>query len=686
MWPMQSARTFPSRLNSISSARSDYDQWSRFSEIDSTYEYAYDDDPPLSPTEDLGSLVRDSQQALNVLRNANDAESCFNFDDPDGASDWGDGWTDYAGSVAGFSRRPSRRYGSVASRYTARSALGRPRPGGAEHQGRSPYGQQPAARGLLSPGSAPPPAHLARMPSARHARMPSTRSTRPNGPNAPNTRGSRLGAAMAVQRNGSLLRRATTRRRANLGKPLPPTREAAEDNDFEASLARLSAASVFELSPPSVPNPHSSVNSLSLLLPGAHQSVVSQSSTSQYSVASPPGPSPQAQYQAFRPGALETAVVRDEKPQDQLPEWQESRAERAVTFQNVRLGTESSVASLISLAEKPAAPYTPTASPPPEKDEESVAVSGLRLAAVTLALSLAVFVVGMDVNIISTAIPHITQDFNALDDIGWYGSAFLMTTCAFQVLFGRIYTLFSAKWVFMAALAIFEVGSLLCALAPNSYVFIVGRAVQGVGTSGILSGALIIGALIVPLSKRALLGGVIGAMEGVAMISAPLIGGFFTDRLTWRWCFYINLPIGAVVIGVVLLVLRVPPQKSEHVMQLKGIPWLAKAAYLAVHLDLLGMLLLIPAIVSVLLGLQWGGTKYPWSHLGIILLFVLAAVLLAVFCYFQHQKQDMAMVPPRILKQRTILAGFWFMLCTSSALVVMAYFVSAALGVSRDWR
>ncbi|KAK6086193.1 major facilitator superfamily transporter [Seiridium cupressi] len=294
---------------------------------------------------------------------------------------------------------------------------------------------------------------------------------------------------------------------------------------------------------------------------------------------------------------------------------------------------------------------------------------GLPLVAVIVALSLAVFLVAMDVNVIATAVPHITGEFRSLDDVGWYGSAFLMTTCAFQILFGRIYTLFPAKWTFLFAIGVFMGGSLIAALAPSSVVFIIGRAVQGIGTSGILSGGLIIIAQVVPLQMRSVLGGVIGAMEGVAMISAPIIGGALTDKLSWRWCFYINLPIGGFVLIAVLIFLRIPeanrPQKAADRS------W-RQTAY---ELDLIGAALLVPPIVCFLLALQYGGTTYAWNSIGVILLFVLGFVLFLAFAYSQHVNADVAMIPSRIIKKRSVLAGFWYILCTSSALVIMTYFL-----------
>ena len=153
-----------------------------------------------------------------------------------------------------------------------------------------------------------------------------------------------------------------------------------------------------------------------------------------------------------------------------------------------------------------------------------------------LALALASFLVYFDEAIISTAIPKITDDFNSLSDIGWYGSAYMLFQCSFQLQFGRLYAFFPMDRVFLASTALFELGVLICGISPSSAIFIVGRAISGWGASGISSGTLIILSHLVPPNKMPSYVGGLGAIYGIAAAIGPVVAGLLTDSpLTWRW-------------------------------------------------------------------------------------------------------------------------------------------------------
>lgn len=170
----------------------------------------------------------------------------------------------------------------------------------------------------------------------------------------------------------------------------------------------------------------------------------------------------------------------------------------------------------------------------------------------------------------------------------------------------------------------------------------------------------------IPLSKRPLVFGAFGMVWGIASIAGPLLGGAFTDSVSWRWCFYINLPIGGLSIAVILFVLRLP-SKTAH----SGTPLLARIN----QLDLLGASLLIPSIICLLLALQWGGNQFPWNNSRIIGLFVGFACLALCFAVSQFYLADRATLPPRILRKRSVLAACLYALFFGGAFFLLVYYV-----------
>ncbi|KAI0468776.1 MFS general substrate transporter [Xylaria cf. heliscus] len=295
--------------------------------------------------------------------------------------------------------------------------------------------------------------------------------------------------------------------------------------------------------------------------------------------------------------------------------------------------------------------------------------TGVKLTLISAALCLSVFLVALDNSIIATAIPAITNAFHSLPDVGWYGSAYLLTTAALQLLFGKFYTFLSLKWVYLTAIFIFEVGSLICGVAQNSVTLIIGRAIAGLGSAGLFSGALLILAHSVPLATRPLYTGLIGGVYGVASVAGPLLGGVFTDKVSWRWCFYINLPIGAVTLVVIALFFPDPVKRKPQVQ--------VQETFMErlMRFDPIGTLIFIPAIVSLLLALQWGGVTYPWNNGRIIGLFVVFGVLILVFLFVQWRQQENATVPPRIFRNRTVMAGSFFAFSIGSAFFLFIYYI-----------
>lgn len=315
--------------------------------------------------------------------------------------------------------------------------------------------------------------------------------------------------------------------------------------------------------------------------------------------------------------------------------------------------------------------YSPPNEPPKNKlskvASEQVYPPTSKVLVIAACLFLVLFLVALDRLIIGVAIPRITDEFDSLGDVGWYGSAYLLTTCAFMLLLGKIYTFVNPKWVYLGSLIVFEVGSAVCGAAPNSTALIIGRAIAGLGNAGLFQGAVVIVVYVVPLHKRPQYMGMIGTVFGIASAVGPLLGGAFTDGPSWRWCFYINLPCGAVVFVLLTIFLHIPVEMLKR----ESTTWKEKAT----RMDPVGTFFFLPCIICLLLALQWGGVTYSWSDARVIVLLVLAGFLFVIFVVVQRWKGDNATVPRRIFVNRSIIAGSWFSFCNGAALQTLFYFL-----------
>ncbi|OKL59349.1 hypothetical protein UA08_05232 [Talaromyces atroroseus] len=292
---------------------------------------------------------------------------------------------------------------------------------------------------------------------------------------------------------------------------------------------------------------------------------------------------------------------------------------------------------------------TSKASPNTADDHEYP--SGLRFALLMVSLYISMFLVALDKLIISTATPEITNEFHAEDDVGWYGTAYLLTNCAFLLVFGKLYTFLNVKTVFLCTLVLFEVGSAICGAAPNSVAFIIGRAIAGLGAAGVQEGILVLVIYAVPLPKRPQYQGLFGAVYGISSIIGPLIGGAFTSNVTWRWCFYINLPLGGVVLLFIFFLLQVPTAAVS-----KG-PSTWKQNLQQLNIE--GVIALLPG----------------WSNGRIIALLTVGLALLIAFILIQIWRPKTATVPVHIFTQRSILSGFWVSCCVGVHMTMFVYYL-----------
>jgi EmrB/QacA subfamily drug resistance transporter len=273
-----------------------------------------------------------------------------------------------------------------------------------------------------------------------------------------------------------------------------------------------------------------------------------------------------------------------------------------------------------------------------------------RVLAIYSGLMIALLLAALDQTIVATALPKVVSELGGITQYSWVFTAYMLGSTVTVPLYGKLGDAHGRKPLFIVAISIFLVGSALCGVAQNMVELVVFRAIQGVGAGGIFPLTLAMVGMIVPPRDRGRYQGLIGSVFAAASIVGPLVGGFIVDNASWRWIFYVNVPVGLLALVVILATMPRRPYKQEH------------------SIDWLGAAVLALGTTALLLGLVWGGRDYPWTSAPVIGALVAAVVLLAAFALVERRVRE-PILPFELLRNPTVASSV-----ACLALVGMAMF------------
>jgi EmrB/QacA subfamily drug resistance transporter len=300
-------------------------------------------------------------------------------------------------------------------------------------------------------------------------------------------------------------------------------------------------------------------------------------------------------------------------------------------------------------------------------DHRQSAISRKRLWLIITALLLGMLLASLDQTIVATALPTIVGDLGGLSHLSWVVTAYLLASTVSTPIWGKLGDLYGRKTFFQAAIVIFVAGSIVAGLSQSMAMLIAFRAVQGLGAGGLLVGAQAIVGDVVSPRDRGRYQGIFGAVFGVTSVLGPLLGGFFVDQLSWRWVFYVNVPLGALALVVTAIVL---PGNLERVHRV---------------IDYLGTVLLAAGVSALVLLTSLGGTTYAWASPQIIGLAVAGVLSLAVFALVERRAVE-PVLPPRLFANRVFSTsaaiGFVVGFAMFGAITYLPQYLQIVKGVS----